>query len=117
MCHRRLAPALAPQHSLIAGKLPPPISKRRGERDAGDEEQHCQEHAQDAARCFVYHLSSSFPLVVFICFIIPYCQGFFHVNFAENVRVLHFLDVLQISWRRWALFPAVFISTLLIFVR
>ena len=50
-------------------------------------------------------------------FIIPYCQGFFRVNFAENVRVLVFLDVLQISWRRWALFPAVFISTLLIFVR
>jgi hypothetical protein len=46
-------------------------------------------------------LSSSFPLVVFIRFIIPYCQGFFRVNFAENVRVLHFLDGLQISWRRW----------------
>ena len=64
--------------------------------------QRCQEHAQDAARCFVYHLSSSFPLVVFIRFIIPYCQGFFRVNFAENVLVLHFLDGLQISWRRWA---------------
>ena len=71
----------------------PPISKRRGERDAGDEEQRCQEHAQDAARCFVYHLSSSFPLVVFIRFIIPYCQGFFRVNFAENVLVLHSLII------------------------
>ena len=94
MCHRQLAPALAPHHSLIAGKRPP-ISKRRGERGAGDEEQRCQEHAQNAARCFVYHLSSSFPLVVFIRFIIPYCQGFFRVNFAENVPVLHFLDGLQ----------------------
>lgn len=44
-------------------------------------------------------------------------KDFSRVNFAENVRVLHFLDGLQISWRRWALFPAVFISTLLIFVR
>ncbi len=28
-------------------------------------------------------------------------KDFSRVNFAENVRVLHFLDVLQISWRRW----------------
>ena len=37
--------------------------------------------------------------------------------FDQFCMVLVFLDVLQISWRRWALFPAVFISTLLIFVR
>ena len=29
-------------------------------------------------------------------------KDFSRVNFAENVRVLHFLDVLQISWRRGA---------------
>ena len=37
----------------------------------------------------MYHLSSSFPLVVFIRFIIPYCQGFFRVNFALFRPVLH----------------------------
>ena len=36
-----------------------------------------------------------FLWLFFIRFIIPYCQGFFRVNFAENVRVLHFLDGLQ----------------------
>ena len=67
----------------------PPISKRRGERQARDKEQRCQEHAQDAARCFVYHLSSSFPLVVFIRFIIPYCQAEILTNFALFRPVLH----------------------------
>ena len=51
------------------------------------------EYAQNAARCFVYHLSSSFPLVVFICFIIPYCQAEILTNFALFRPVLHFFNV------------------------